>query len=186
MSRVGKKPIVIPPGVEVKIEGQDVAVKGPLGSLRATLHPAVTARIVDADGAKTVELSVANPDDVSERALWGTWRANLANMVQGVKEGYSKSLEVNGVGFRVNVSGKKLVFALGFSHDVDFQIPEGITAKVDKNVVTVSGADKILVGETAASIRSLKKPEPYKGKGIKYVDEVIRRKAGKTAGKTAE
>lgn len=184
MSRVGKKPVVIPEKVEVKLDGQSVSVKGPLGDLRMTLHPAVSASFA-ADG-KAVELSVAHPDDVSERALWGTMRANLANLVQGVTQGFSKSLEVNGVGFRVSLSGNKLAFALGFSHDVEFPVPEGITAKVDKNVVTVSGADKILVGETAAQIRSLKKPEPYKGKGIKYSDETVRRKAGKAAGKGAE
>jgi large subunit ribosomal protein L6 len=106
-------------------------------------------------------------------------------MIAGVTTGYSKQLEINGVGFRVSLSGQKLVFALGFSHDVEFPLPAGITAKVEKNVVTISGADKQMVGEVAAQIRSLKKPEPYKGKGIRYIDEVVRRKAGKTA-KTGE
>lgn len=184
MSRVGKKPIVIPEKVDVKVDGLAVTVKGPLGELSATLHPAVTATL--ADGGKAIELSVQDPEDVSERSLWGTWRATLANMVEGVTKGFSKSLEVNGVGFRVSLAGNKLVLALGFSHDVEFPVPAGITAKVDKNVITVSGPDKILVGETAAQIRSLKKPEPYKGKGIKYLDETIRRKAGKAAGKGAE
>lgn len=184
MSRVGKKPIVIPAGVELTLDGARVTVKGPLGQLTAVLHPAVTA--TRASDGKAVEFSVAHPDDVSERALWGTMRANVANMVQGVTQGYSKALEVNGVGFRVSLAGRKLTFALGFSHDVEFPVPEGIVAKVDKNVVTISGPDKVLVGETAAQIRSLKKPEPYKGKGIKYVEETIRRKAGKAAGKAAE
>ena len=183
MSRVGKKPIIIPEKVELKLDGATVSVKGPLGELKAVMHPAVTAALVD--GGKAIEFSVAHPDDVSERALWGTMRANVANMVQGVTQGYSKGLEVNGVGFRVSLVGKKLVFALGFSHDVEFPLPDGVDAKVEKNVVTVSGPNKILVGEVAAQIRSLKKPEPYKGKGIRYLDEVVRRKAGKAAGKGA-
>ena len=184
MSRVGKKPIPVPEKVDVKIDGAQVAVKGPLGELHATLHPAVSA--VLGEGGKEIVLAVQDPEDVHERALWGTSRANLANMIEGVTKGFSKSLEVNGVGFRVALSGQKLTFALGFSHDVEFPLPAGITAKVDKNLITVSGADKIVVGETAAQIRTLKKPEPYKGKGIKYVDEVVRRKAGKAAGKGAE
>ncbi|TAK03293.1 50S ribosomal protein L6 [Patescibacteria group bacterium] len=184
MSRVGKKPIPVPEAVTVTIDGQQVCVKGPLGELRATVHPAVSVTL--AEGGKAVELTVKDQEDVFERSLWGTWRANIANMVVGVTAGFTKALEVNGVGFRVTLSGKKLVLALGFSHDIDFPIPEGITAKVEKNVITLSGPDKIQVGEIAAQIRSLKKPEPYKGKGIKYLDETIRRKAGKAAGKAAE
>jgi large subunit ribosomal protein L6 len=185
MSRVGKKPIVIPEKVEVKLDGQTVSVKGPLGELKTVLHPSVSVSIAENEGKKELTAAVLNEENAGDRAQWGTARANIANMIAGVTTGYSKSLEINGVGFRVSLSGQKLVLALGFSHDVDFQLPAGITAKVEKNVVTISGADKQMVGETAAQIRALKKPEPYKGKGIRYIDEVVRRKAGKTA-KTGE
>jgi large subunit ribosomal protein L6 len=185
MSRVGKKPIVIPEKVDVKIDGQTVIVKGPLGELKTVLHPSASVSLVEADGKKELQVAILNEDNAGDRAQWGTARANVANMLNGVTTGYTKSLEINGVGFRVALAGKKLTFALGFSHDVEFLLPEGITAKVEKNVVTVSGADKQMVGETAAQIRALKKPEPYKGKGIRYIDEVVRRKAGKTA-KTGE
>jgi large subunit ribosomal protein L6 len=185
MSRVGKKLLPIPEKVEVKIDGKSVSAKGPLGELHTVLHPSVSVAIAEADGKKELTFTTLDEDDAGDRAQWGTARANVANMLAGVTTGYVKTLEINGVGFRVSLSGKKLVFALGFSHDVDFPLPEGITAKVEKNLVTISGADKQVVGETAARIRALKKPEPYKGKGIKYVEEIVRRKAGKTA-KTGE
>jgi len=185
MSRIGKKPILIPAGVDVRIEGASVTVKGPKGALTMAIPEAVTVTIADADGGKAMEVAVALPEEKFQRALWGTMRANLANMVTGVTQGFSKSLEINGVGFRASAAGKKLMLNLGFSHDVEFPLPEGIAATVEKNVITVTGIDRHLVGETAARIRGLKKPEPYLGKGIKYSDEVIRRKAGKAA-KSAE
>lgn len=185
MSRIGKKPILIPTGVEVRVDGDAVTVKGPKGQLTWAGNPLTKVALGEEDGAKVVQISVAQPDDTHERAMWGTARATIANMVEGVVNGFTKTLEINGVGFRANAAGKKLVLSLGFSHDIDFDLPEGITATVDKNVVTVTGIDRQMVGEIAARLRSLKKPEPYLGKGIKYTDETIRRKAGKAA-KSAE
>lgn len=181
MSRIGKKPILIPSGVDVSVDGQTVTVKGPKGTLTRVMHPHVTVTVGDFEGAPAAMITVKNGEAVGDRAQWGTARANLANMVHGVSEGFSRSLEVNGVGFRVSVQGRNVLMNLGFSHDVNFALPEGSSATVDKNVITVTGADRQLVGETAARIRKLKVPEPYKGKGIKYTDEVVRRKAGKAA-----
>lgn len=175
MSRIGKQPITIPAGVTVTMTDGHIEVKGPKGNLSLVLHPRVT--LTNADNQMTV--TVKDPDLQSDRALWGLSRMLVANMITGVTTGYEKKLEINGVGFKAQVSGKNLVLNLGFSHPVEFPIPEGISMTVEKNVVTISGIDKQLVGETAAVIRRMKKPEPYKGKGIKYVDEVIRRKAGK-------
>ena len=178
MSRIGKQLIPIPDGVNLTVSDQEVRVKGPKGELVLALHPLV--RCAHENGVLSV--SVVNPDDKSQRALWGLFQRLVANMVLGVTSGFSKSLEVNGVGFKVALSGNQLTCALGFSHPVIFTLPPGVTGTVEKNVITVSGADKQLVGETATRIRALKKPEPYKGKGIKYTNETIRRKAGK-AGK---
>lgn len=175
MSRIGKQPITIPAGVTVTMADGRIEVKGPKGNLSLVLHPRVT--VTNTDNQLTV--TVKDPDLQSDRALWGLSRMLVANMITGVTAGYEKKLEINGVGFKAQVSGKNLVLNLGFSHPVEFPIPEGISMTVEKNVVTISGIDKQLVGETAAVIRRMKKPEPYKGKGIKYVDEVIRRKAGK-------
>ncbi len=175
MSRIGKLPILIPAGVNVALAGQTVAITGPKGVLRLTVHNRVS--IHQADNQLTV--TVTDPDLQSDRALWGLTRMLIANMVTGVTTGYTKQLEINGVGFKAQVSGQKLTLNLGFSHPVEFAIPTGIAIRMEKNVMTVVGIDKQLVGETAATIRRLKKPEPYKGKGIKYIDEVIRRKAGK-------
>lgn len=179
MSRIGKKAIPVPAGVEVRILDGAVEVKGPKGTLRRTLHPRVSASL--AEGGKEVAVAVAEPENVRDRALWGLFRMLIANMVAGVVSGFEKKLEVTGIGYKVGAAGGKLVFELGFSHPVDFPLPQGISASVDKNVITVSGVDKELVGEVAASIRRLRPPEPYKGKGIKYAGEVIRRKAGKAA-----
>lgn len=179
MSRVGKKPITIPAGVDVTIDGQIVRVKGLKGELTETLHPSVQASVSEQDGTRVVNITVASPDNSGQAAQWGTARALVQNMVTGVTEGFSRQLEVNGVGFRVNTKGKDLVLNLGFSHEVPVTVPEGIQAVVEGNVITLSGVSKQRVGEIAAQIRRLKKPEPYKGKGIKYVGEVIRRKAGK-------
>lgn len=177
MSRVGKKPIELPEKVEAKIQDKELTVKGPKGELKLKIHPWVKIELKD----KEVLVTVKNPEMKVQNSLWGTFRSLVQNMVLGVTEGYEKKLEVNGVGYRVSLSGKKLLLNLGYSHPIEFALPEGLEAKVDKNIITVSGADKQLVGETAAQIRKLRKPEPYKGKGIKYVEEVIRRKAGKAA-----
>lgn len=175
MSRIGKLPIAIPAGVTLTINGRNVDVKGPKGQLGLVLHDRVT--LDQQDGQARV--TVTDPDLQSDRALWGLTRMLVANMITGVTQGYEKKLEINGVGFKAQGSGQNLTLNLGFSHPVEFPVPEGITATVEKNVITIAGIDKQLVGETAAKIRALKKPEPYKGKGIKYADEVIRRKAGK-------
>lgn len=179
MSRVGKKPVVVPNGVDVTIDGNTVLVKGPKGQLSEHLNEAVAIELVENDGVKTVNVSVSNQTDKNERSQWGTARALISNMVVGVSDGFSKQLEVNGVGYRVNLSGKNLVLNVGYSHEVPYQLPDGIEAVVEGNLITISGASRHLVGEVADSIRKIRKPEPYKGKGIKYVDEVIRRKAGK-------
>lgn len=179
MSRVGKKPIIIPDGVTVTISDSDIAVKGPKGTLTQSLHSLI--KIEEKDN--TVKVVVADSTDKRSPAFWGLYRSLINNMVVGVTEGFSKKLEVNGVGYTANMSGRKLVLKVGYSHPVEFNLPEGINGEVDKNVITITGIDKQLVGEVAANIRKVRKPEPYKGKGIKYVDEVIRRKVGKTAGK---
>lgn len=184
MSRVGKKVITIPSGTELTINGSEVVVKGPKGTLHYSVHPSVTCALSDGQSGKELSCQVTGTD-VFSRSIWGTTRANLANVVEGVTKGYDISLEVIGVGYRVNVQGNKVVLDVGYSHSVEYILPEGVTAKVDKNTLTLSSIDKVLVGETAAQIRHVREPEPYGGKGIKYVDEVIRRKAGKAA-KTGE
>ncbi len=181
MSRVGKKPIMIPAGVDVNIQGQTVSVKGPKGSLTTVLNTAVTASLTSGEHGQEVVFAVdpALETHADTRAQWGTARANVANLVKGVTEGFVKKLEVNGVGFRVNVAGRALVLNVGFSHEVKVELPDGVQASVEGNVITITGANKHLVGEFADRVRSIRKPEPYKGKGIKYSDEVVRRKAGK-------
>lgn len=179
MSRIGKQIIEIPQGVTATFENRVVTVKGPKGELKKAVHELVTVNVAE----KEITVSVANEEKKTERSLWGTFASHVKNMVVGVTEGYTKKLEINGVGYRVQKQGSDLKIEVGFSHPVIFKTPEGITADVEKNVITVTGIDKELVGHTAAEIRRIKKPEPYKGKGIKYIDEVIRRKAGKTAGK---
>jgi large subunit ribosomal protein L6 len=178
MSRVGKQPITVPSGVEVTIEGQSVRVKGPKGELAYDAPPSITiAREGD-------DLVVTRPDDVREnRALHGLARSLVANMVQGVNEGYSRDLEIVGVGYRATAQGPtKLELQLGFSHSVPFEAPDGITFEVPQPTrITVRGCDKQLVGQVAANIRKIRKPEPYKGKGIRYSDERVLRKAGKSA-----
>jgi large subunit ribosomal protein L6 len=187
MSRLGKLPIEITPGTEVKLQDNFIIVKGPKGELKQAMHPAVEVAIGDNEaGKKEIKISIKNESDKKNRALWGLYRVLINNMVEGVNKGYSKQLEINGVGYRAAVSGNKLTLNLGFSHPVDFPLPQGIAASVEKNVITISGIDKQLVGEIAAQIRKIRKPEPYKGKGIKYVTEILRRKAGKTAASTAK
>jgi large subunit ribosomal protein L6 len=177
MSRVGKKPIIIPNGVEVKIDGKHISAKGPKGNLELDIHPKVLVEQSD----ESIVVKVANPEDKIERSLWGTTRKLIANLLEGVEKGFEKKLEVNGIGYKVSASGNKLTLNVGYSHPVDFTLPEGISATVEKNVITISGIDKQLIGDISAQIRKIRKPEPYKGKGIKYVDEQIIRKAGKAA-----
>jgi large subunit ribosomal protein L6 len=178
MSRIGKKPIGIPDKVEVKVNGLTVDVKGPKGHLSYTFHKDV--KIEKAD--KTLSVSPAS-ETTSARALWGMSRTLLGNMVTGVTTGFVKSLEFNGVGYKAAVSGNTLTLNLGYSHAIDYKLPVGIEAKVNKNVIEFHGCDKELVGFVAAQVRSFREPEPYKGKGLKYTDETIIRKAGKTGAK---
>lgn len=177
MSRIGRKSIAIPAGVTVALNGRTVEVKGPKGSLTRVLHPAVSVSVLE----NAVTVDVAKKEEKSERSLWGTFAAHIRNMIIGVTAGYKKQLEVNGVGFRVALQGKDLRLEIGFSHPVIFSMPDNVKASVEKNIITLESADKELLGQVAAEVRDLKKPEPYKGKGIKYIDEIIRRKAGKAA-----
>lgn len=177
MSRVGKQIIEIPDGVSITVDGLLVKVKGPKGELSHTVPECVHLKV---EGS-SAQVNIDNPQDRVQNVLWGTNTSLISNMVKGVKDGYTKQLEVNGVGYKVASSGQKLTLNIGFSHSIDFAIPQGIEAKIEKNLITISGIDKQQVGQIAAQIRKLRPPEPYKGKGIKYVDEIIRRKAGKTA-----
>ena len=177
MSRIGRAPIAIPAGVEVVVDGSTVTVKGAKGTLSRTMNSNIT---ITKDGDTIV---VTRPNDQKEnRSLHGLTRTLIANMIEGVSNGYKKELEINGIGYRAEVKGTALVMKIGFSHDVIMDAPEGVSVEVNGNKVTVSGADKQKVGQFAAEIREKRPPEPYKGKGIKYVDEYIRRKEGK-AGK---
>lgn len=177
MSRIGKLPISIPQNVTVAIDGPVLIVKGPLGELSQTFPYGVVLKYVE--DARELTVSVNNPDNKKDRAFWGLSRALAANMVLGVTEGFSKQLEINGVGYRAQMDGGKLVLSVGFSHPVVMTPPQGIDVTLEKNVIIIRGIDKQQVGEFAANVRKVRKPEPYKGKGIKYSDEVIRRKAGK-------
>jgi len=177
MSRIGKMEIPLPQGVEVAVAGGIVKVKGPKGSLEQALVERVGVEIE----GQTVKVTRVSEDRRS-RALHGLMRALIANMVVGVSEGFSKSLVINGIGYKANVAGKTLNLALGYSHPIAYPIPEGISISVDRESVKVEGIDKQLVGAVAADIRAYRQVEPYKGKGIKYVDEYVIRKAGK-AGK---
>lgn len=181
MSRIGKKPLIIPNGVEAEIKDSQVTIKGVKGKLMLILHDKVMVREQEVDGQGAIVVSPKDAQDPEASALWGTTRALLANMIQGVSQGFSRSLEIIGVGFRAAKKGKDLELEIGFSHPVLFKVPEGVDVAIEKNIITISGFDRQLVGQVAAEIRGLKKPEPYKGKGIKYTDEVIRRKAGKAA-----
>lgn len=179
MSRIGRKPISLPPGVEINIENNNITVKGPKGTLSQAIPEDIT---IDRQES---ELLVQRPSDAKKhRALHGLTRALVANMVEGVTKGFEKKLEMVGVGYRAQMQGSKLVINIGFSHPVEVEPPEGIEFEVPAVTrITVKGIDKQLVGNTAAHIRAIRKPEPYKGKGLKYENEVIRRKAGKTGSK---
>ena len=179
MSRIGLKPIAIPAGVDFSVSGNTVTVKGPNGTLTLDKHPNIT---VSVDGS---EVNVSRPDDNKEnRSLHGLTRSLIANMVEGVTNGFKKVLEVNGVGYRVQLQGSNLVMNLGFSHQVIMTPPEGVKVECPSATqIIISGADKQAVGQFAAQVREKRPPEPYKGKGIKYADEVIRRKVGKTGKK---
>jgi large subunit ribosomal protein L6 len=178
MSRIGRKPITIPAGVTVELNGQHVKVSGPKGTLELVVLPGIN--IDQADGVLTLSKAVETPETGRS---FGLMRTLVDNMVIGVSTGFTRALEINGVGFRAALTGNTINLSLGFSHPVLFTLPQGVEAKIEKNVITLSGFDKQLVGQVAANVRALKKPEPYKGKGIKYVEETIRRKAGKTATK---
>lgn len=178
MSRIGKLPVGVPDKVEVKVNGTHVAVKGPNGQLEYTFNNDVKIELKDKE-------ILVTPVDESKKArsMWGTARTLINNMVTGVSTGFTKTLEFNGVGYKAAVSGSKLTLNLGYSHPIEYALPEGISAKVNKNVIDISGANKELVGFVAAKVRSFRPPEPYKGKGVKYADEHIVRKAGKTGAK---
>ncbi len=182
MSRIGTQPIAIPAGVSFDLKGSDeVAIKGPKGELSLSLRPEVSVSV--ADGVATIARSGAGSERVG-RAFHGMTRAMLSNMVLGVTTGFSKKLEIKGVGWNAKLQGKKLVFNIGFCHPVDIQVPAGITVECESPTsINVSGADKQAVGQLAALIRKTRPPEPYKGKGIRYVGEYVRRKAGKSFGK---
>jgi large subunit ribosomal protein L6 len=175
MSRIGKQPIPIPSGVTITVDPDFVTVAGPKGALKQFTMPGVTVAVEDSQ----VVVTRVN-DEATNRAKHGLMRSLVNNMVVGVSNGFQKKLEINGVGYRVNMQGADLKFNLGFSHDVIYKLPQGVTAATEQNTITVSGIDKQQVGQVAAEIRALKKPEPYKGKGIKYVGERILRKSGKS------
>ena len=178
MSRTGKKPIEILAGTTVAINGDFMVVKGPKGELKQKLVKELQYNIID--GEIKIEPVVIN---AQSSAMWGLYRTLIQNMVDGVNTGFEKKLEVNGVGYKVSVSGDKIILNVGYSHPVEYKLPQTVSASVEANVIKLSSIDKQLVGETAAQIRRIRKPEPYKGKGIKYGDEVIRRKEGKTSAK---
>ena len=172
MSRVGKKPIIIPEKTEVKFDGHVMSVKGPLGTITRVFRPDVNIKVTP----QAVEVSAGRPDAFP---LWGTYASHIRNMIKGVHTAYVKKLVVEGIGFKSDVKGAELVMSLGFSHPVKVAIPAGLTVTADKNVITITGVDKELVGRFTSEVRSNKKPEPYKGKGIRYENEVVRRKQGK-------
>ena len=179
MSRIGKKPILLPTGIEAVVEDRAVVVKNAKTRLTIPLPP--HARVTVQSNPASLEVTVDDTEQVYQRALWGLTRQLIQNAVDGLQKPFEKALEFIGVGFKVNLEGKNLVMDVGFSHKVTFPVPDVVDVKVEKQIVTLSSVDKYLLGETAAQIRRIKPPEPYKGKGIKYVNEVIRRKAGKTA-----
>ncbi|MFH2018762.1 MAG: 50S ribosomal protein L6 [bacterium] len=181
MSRIGKKIITIPSGVTLDVKKISVIVKGPKGELVFKLHPHVS--VVLENNEATVKVS--NENNTEDRALWGTTASILRNMVSGVASGFKRQLEINGVGYKAAMKGENLILEVGFSNPVEVKPLSGVKLAVEKNIITVEGPDKQVVGEMAANIRRVRKPEPYKGKGIKYIEEILRRKEGKTAAKSA-
>lgn len=179
MSRIGKQPIVLPEGVEAVLADGDITVSGPKGKLVRTVHPDVSVTVQEGK----IVCAVARQSKQSS-ALWGTTRAIIANMVRGVHEGFSRQLELQGVGYRASVKGNVLELAVGFSHPVKIEAPEGISFTVNNEIITIEGIDTEVVGRVAAQLRAIRPPEPYKGKGIRYVGERVRRKAGKMVGTT--
>jgi len=180
MSRIGKRAIAIPAGTEVSVAEREITVKGKGGTLHRALHPSVAVAVANGE----VSVNPARETRLA-RALWGTYASHIRNMIAGVNQPFQKKLIVEGIGYKAEVSGKNLKLMVGYSHPIERAIPEGITVQVEKNVVTIAGADKEHVGEFAAQVRAVRKPEPYKGKGIRYETEVIRRKQGKKAATAA-
>jgi large subunit ribosomal protein L6 len=179
MSRIGKRPIALPKGVQVGVQGQQVEVKGPKGRLELRVHDLCSVKV--ADGRVVVGRGAEHR---TARAIHGLTRALVANMVLGVTEGFERKLEIQGIGYRVQQAGRNLTFNLGYSHPIVFPLPEGVTAEVDKQTaITLRGVDKYLVGQTAAQLRALRPPDPYKGKGVRYAGETVRKKVGKTGAK---
>jgi len=178
MSRVGKKPISIPDNAKISYDNRVITVQGEKGTLKRTVHPDVDLKIED----KILSVTLDQETRIN-KALQGLTRSLIANMITGVSKGFDRQLEINGIGYRAELKGESIVFNLGYSHPINFDLPDGVSATVDKTIVKLAGIDKELLGHTAAAIRRLRPPEPYKGKGIKYVEERIQRKAGKTGTK---
>ncbi len=176
MSRIGKKPVILADGIEAKLQNNRLEIKGPKGTLDLTIHREIAVEIKD----KEIIVSQKGKSKKAP-AIWGLTRALIENMAAGVKEGYQKQLELQGVGYRMSVQGKKIAMTLGFSHPVEMIVPEKLEAKIENNILTISGIDKQAVGQFSADIRKLKKVEPYKGKGFRYVGEHVRKKVGKKA-----
>ena len=183
MSRIGRKPLEIPKGVQVSITKDIVTTKGPKGSLTLTRHKDIEIKQTKDEDGKDIVVFERKSELGPVRAAHGLMRALVGNMLTGVTTGFTRTLEINGVGYKAEVKGPKLVLSLGYSHPIDYALPEGIAAKVDKNQLILTGIDRQSLGQAASKIRSFRPPEPYKGKGIKYIEETITRKAGKTAGK---
>jgi len=183
MSRIGRKPLEIPKGVQVSITKDIVSAKGPKGTLTLKRHKDIEIKQAKDEDGKDVVVFERKVNEGSVRAAHGLMRALVGNILTGVTNGFTRTLEINGVGYKAEIKGQKIVLALGYSHPIEYTLPEGISAKVDKNNLILAGIDKQALGAAAAEVRSFRPPEPYKGKGIKYVEETITRKAGKTAGK---
>ncbi|MEI6420229.1 MAG: 50S ribosomal protein L6 [bacterium] len=174
MSRIGKKGVTIPAKTEVKVSGSKVTVKGPLGEMTRTFTPAIK---IEVEGSEVKFTPVKNT--LENNALWGTYASHVKNMVEGVNKAFEKKLVIEGIGFKADVKGEELIMAMGFSHQVKIKIPKGVKITSEKGILTISGMDKEVVGRVTAEIRAVKKPEPFKGKGIRYNDEIIKRKEGK-------
>jgi large subunit ribosomal protein L6 len=183
MSRIGRKPLEIPKGVTVSITKDAVSTKGPKGTLSLKRHQGIEIKQTQDEDKKDILVFERGGNLGPERAAHGLMRALVGNMLTGVTQGFTRQLEINGVGYKAEIKGPKIVLSLGYSHPIEYPLPEGITAKVDKNMLILSGIDRQALGAASAEIRGFRPPEPYKGKGIKYIEETIQRKAGKTAGK---